>query len=142
MKKLAIAILLVVSACHRQQAGDKTAGAATPREALDRFMATAKAQDYDGMSGIWGTAKGPAMATIDRTTRQQREYIMMKCLKHDKFQVLSDQPTASSQRVLTVQVSFKDLTAQSDFTAVVGPEGRWYILEFKPDPLQAICTSI
>ena len=143
VKNLAIALLLVASACHRQQSTvGGAAGASTPREALDRFLVTARAADYDGMSQVWGSAHGPASATIEKTARQQREFVMMKCLRHDRYTVLSDGPAAGGERVLAVELKFKGLTAAANFTAVQGPAGRWYVAGFKPEELQAICTSL
>ena len=141
MKKLAIGVLLVLCACHRQGSGGTT-GAATPREALDRFLATAKAQDYDGMSAVWGSSQGPISATQERTALQQRQFVVMKCLRHDRFAVLNETPVASGARLFSVEVRLRETVAASNFTAVQGPGGRWYLESFKIEDLQAICTSI
>lgn len=142
MKKLAIAVLLGLSACHRPAAGGAATGAATAREALDRFLATAKAQDYDGMAAVWGSSKGPSSVTRARTEREQRQFVMMKCLRHDAYQVKTESPSPSGERVFAVELRLRDVAASSNFTAVPGPGGRWYLQGFSPEDLQSICTSL
>ena len=155
MKKLAIAALVVVAGCraHATTAELRAGGAAAPREAIERFIGAAKAQDYDGMSLAFGSADGPARAVppkgITRKQRRswpndlkQREFIMMRCLRHDRVQIGTETPTPTGARVYGVQVWFKDLTATTNFTVVQGPNERWYVLQFEPDPLQRICASI
>ncbi len=146
VKKLAIAALLVmaVAGCRgRMGTGTTRAGGAnSPREAIERFLGTAKAQDYEGMGLIFGSAKGPARATIQKAELQQREFIFMRCMRHDRYQIGGETQTATGDRVLGVQLWLKDLTASSNFTVVEGPNGRWYVQEFQPDPLQPICTSL
>src|SRR2546423_6774570 len=60
VKKLAVLAVLALSACHRQvKVGSSptanTPGGASPREALQFFMAAAKAQDLQAFSNVWGT---------------------------------------------------------------------------------------
>ena len=85
VKKLAIAMLLVLAACRGKTGNvSPTAGGAnSPREAIDRFLASAKSQDYDAMGLIFGTAAGPARATINKDELEKREFIMMRCLRHE-----------------------------------------------------------
>ena len=147
MKKLAIAAVLVlgvVAGCRGKYASPSTraAGASTPREAIERFLGTAKAQDYEGMSLVFGSAKGPARGTVEKVELEKREFILMRCLRHDRFQIGSETQTASGDKVLGVQLWFKDLTATSNFTVVEGPTKRWYVQEFRYEDFQSICTSL
>ena len=141
MKKLAIVVLLVVAACHRQNAVSGVTGAPTARAAVEMFLAAGKAQDLEALGRIWGTSSGPAAATLDRTVREQREVIMMPCLKHDTFQVVAEVTSAGVNRVLSVELSYKDLTASSNFIATQGPGSRWYVQQFEPKDLQMICVA-
>jgi hypothetical protein len=143
VKKLAIALLLVIG-CTRpatvgSPANPNTPGAATAREALIRFMSAAKAQDLDAMSIIWGTAQGPVRSTMDRPTWEQREVIMMRCLRHDSYRVLGEAPAAGGERVLAAELKFGDLTRSANFTAIPGPSSRWYLQQVEIDKLGDIC---
>src|SRR5262245_45159873 len=89
VKKLAIVALLVVAGCHRTGAGIPIAssGASSAREAIEAFILAGKAQDYDRMGLIFGTKEGPARGRINKTDLEKREFIMMRCLRHDRFQI-------------------------------------------------------
>jgi hypothetical protein len=145
VKKLAIVVLLVVSACRREvvvpptTAG--TAGAATPREAVNRFMAAAKVQDLQAMSNIWGTPAGPASSTMGKEELEMRELIMMRCLKHDSYAILSEAPAADAERVFSVELRLRNFAARSPFTTTRGPQNRWYVKTFEIEPLRDICTT-
>ena len=152
MRRLPIAFLLLatlVGACRRPvQVGSPPpaattvpagAGGATPREALQKFMTSAKVQDLDAMSNVWGTSQGPIRSTTSRQEWEQREVILMGCLKHDSYRVVSESPAAGGERVMVVELRFRDLTRSTNFYAVPGPEQRWFIRQFDIEPLQAIC---
>ena len=140
MKKLATVVLLVVSACHRQTVG--ISGAPNARVAVDMFMAAGKAGDLDAMGRIWGSAAGPAIATMGRNEREQREVVMMRCMKHDRYQVLQEATSAGRERVLLVELRYKDLTASTNFIATEGPGGKWYMKDFSLKDLERICVSM
>jgi hypothetical protein len=148
VKKLAIfGLLVIASACQRQATaggqGVDQPGAASARGALDLFLATAKAQDLYAMSMIWGSSKGPARSTMKRSDLEKREVILMRCLRHDRYQVLSEAPATGGERVFTVELAFRTLVRSSNFTATPGPRGRWYLKQVDDiDNLQAICASI
>jgi hypothetical protein len=148
VKKLAILLLVVAAASCRRQVvvasvppGDPNApGAATPREAAQRFMSAAKAQDLQAMSMIWGTSAGPARATMGQQEIEQREVVMIGCLKHDTYRVVSEGPAASRERVLAVEIKFKDLTRSTNFYATPGPSNRWFVRTFDLESLRDICV--
>jgi hypothetical protein len=148
VKKLAILMLLVaVAGCRRQVSvsspppGDPNApGAATPREAVQRFMAAAKAQDLQAVSMIWGTSSGPARSTMGQQELEMRIVSFLGCLKHDSYSVRSEGPAAGGERMLVVELKFKELTRSSDFYATRGPSSRWLIRQFDLKALQDICS--
>jgi len=145
VRKLAIALLLVLSACRRQvEVGSPatgTVGAATPREAVQRFMAAAKAQDLEAMSVIWGSAAGPARATMSRETWEMREVVMMSCLKHDSYRVVGEAPAAGGERLLLLELKYQDLTKTTNFTATrESSSGRWFVGAVEMDPIREICS--
>jgi hypothetical protein len=134
-------VLLVVAACGRRHSVTGASGAPTARGAMEMFLAAARAQDYDAFARAWGSANGPALGTWSREEREQRGFILMKCLRHDSYQILTEMPSASGERIVTVELHLKDLTASSNFTAVQGPGARWYVSGFEPKDLQSICVS-
>lgn len=145
MKKLAIVLLLVSAGCHRKVVvgsppNPNEPGAATPRDAVARFLATAKAQDLQAMALIWGSPQGPIRDTRSRDEIEQREVILMCHLKHDSYRVLSDAPAVNNERVLGVELKYRDLTRLSNFTVGKGPTDRWYVFRFEMDPLREICA--
>lgn len=145
MKKLAIVALLVVAGCRSPSAGAGPArqgGANSPRDAIERFLGTAKTQDYEGMGLVFGSNRGPARGTIAKDELEKREFIFMRCLRHDRFQLGSETATPIGERVIGVQLWFKDLTASTDFTLVEGPNGRWYVRQFEMDNLKYLCAAL
>lgn len=146
MKKLAIVLFLVVAACQRKVAVTSapalnTPGAATPREAVQLFMAAAKTQDLQAMSNIWGSAAGPARSTMNQQELEQRQIIIMRCVKHDTYSIVGENPIAGGNRVFVVEIRLGTLTPKSNFTAIQGPANRWYLLELELQPLRDICVA-
>ena len=157
MKKLAIVVLLVVSACRRQAVvstaptqtpatPSPTAnldGGANPREALQKFFAAAKAQDIQAMSSIWGTKDGPARSGKMMPVEQmeQRLIIMARCLRHDSYTIRGETPVVGGERQLTAELRFGRAVASEDFIVTPGPASRWFVRIFDVSKLNAICTA-
>lgn len=154
MKKLItmMAALALQAACHAAPASTTTAprpvattsgltGAADPAGAVRAFMAAAKQQDLQALGGVWGDANGPARDAISRAELEKRELIMLKCLRHDRYDVVGDAPGAASARVLAVAITYKDISQSTNFTTVRGPANRWYVEKFDLEPLQRICAA-
>ena len=146
MKKLAIVLLLVAAGCRRTVVvGNATTvrdpGAPTPREAVDRFMAAAKTQDLQAMSLVWGTNAGPTIETMAKEERDQREIIMMCYLKHDSYRIMGEAPSTDGDRVIAMEVKFKDLTRSTSFKATRAQSNRWFVLKFDNDALRDICAK-
>ena len=146
MKKLAIVLLLVAAGCRRTVVvGNATTvkdpGAPTPREAVDRFMAAAKTQDLQAMSLVWGTSAGPTIETMNKDERDQREIIMMCYLKHDSYRIMGEAPSTDGDRVIAMEVKFKDLTRSTTFKATKANSNRWFVLKFDNDALRDLCAK-
>jgi hypothetical protein len=154
LKKLAIVLLLVAATCRRSavvvgpppgQRALLTPGATTPREAVQRFMSAAQSQDLQALGIIWGSTDGPALKdgekNDDKTTREQREIIMMCHLKHKSYSIISDAPAERNERVLAVDVHYKDLTKSTNFWTTLGPSNRWYVRQFDIEALRDICAA-
>jgi hypothetical protein len=149
VKKLAIVLVLVVASCRTAAvAGPVPAnapGAATPRDAVVRFLKAAGNQDVQEMGLAWGTVDGPAMgdkeSRDERETREQREIVQFCYLKHDSYQVLGEAPARNAERVLAVELKFKGLTRPTNFTVTRGPSNRWYVRAFDIEALRDICAK-
>ncbi|HMC54319.1 MAG TPA: hypothetical protein VKH19_04045 [Gemmatimonadaceae bacterium] len=144
MKKLAIVLLLVAASCRRSVAvGSPTPGqpgGSNPRDAIAKFMASAKAQDLQAMSLAWGSPQGPIRETRSREEIEQREVILMCHLKHDSYRVVNEAPAVKDERQLNVEVKYRDLTKVAPFFVGQGPSQRWYVFRFDLDPLREICA--
>jgi len=119
--------------------GNQT-GAADPLGAVKGFLAAAKDQDLQAMGGIFGDAEGAARDRIPRQELEQRELFMVRCLRHDRYDIVANAPSAGGGQTIAVNLSFKELTRSTSFAVVQGPERRWYVQKFEPSTLQDICV--
>jgi hypothetical protein len=144
VKKLAIVLLLVVAACQRKVVvgtapNSNDPGGATPRDAVTRFMAAAKAQDLQAFANVWGSSAGPARGTMAAEELEKREIIMMCWLKHDSFRVISEAPAENQERVFTIESKYQDLTRSANYFVTLGPGRRWYVRQVEVEKLNDIC---
>jgi hypothetical protein len=146
VKKLAIVLLLVVAAGCQRRVTVGTApsvndpGGSTAREAVQKFLAAAKAQDLQAFSNVWGTSAGPARTTMEKEELEQREIILLCYLKHDSYRVVSESPATNDERVVAVEIKFQDLSRIANFFVTPGPAKRWYVKTFDTEPLRDICS--
>lgn len=155
MRKLAIVILLVMTACKRQvsvttapssppttSANANAPGAANHREAVTRFLQAAKDQDVQALANVWGTAsRGAARGFMAPEELEMRVIYMMKCLRHDSHSILTETPAVGDKRSFAVQIKYRTLTAVADFTTTRGPDNRYYLEQFDPAKLSVICSA-
>ena len=119
-------------------------GGGTPAEALSGFMAAAKSEDLQAVGAFWGDPEGSAREKMSRSEFEMRAFIVVKCVRHDKYTVLSEGSAAGGRRVMNVQIT-KDggprgvLTKSSNFTLVRGPQSRWFVENVDLEPLTPIC---
>jgi hypothetical protein len=150
VKKLIMAVVVlaacrtsppvVVSTATRPSTGNATGGA-DAQGAIRAFMAAAKQQDLQALGGVWGNASGPARDAISREELEKRELIMMRCLRHDKYDIAGEAPNPGGSRAMVVNLTYKDLSRSTNFVVVRGPSNRWYVEKFDLDPLQGICLA-
>ncbi len=154
MKKLSIALLLVVAACRTGGArsepairpagapfGSVTGGATTPRGAIAGFLAAVRSEDLQALARIWGTGTGPAVNTIPRDELEKRELIMMCFLRHDRYSLVSDASATAGQRRIEVELEQGMLIRRSAFIVVPGSDKKWYVQSFDMEPLRDFCTK-
>ena len=146
MKKLAIVLLLVVAACQKRPVVVTTApgvndpGAASAREAVAKFMAAAKAQDIQAFANVWGTSAGPVRSTMPAAELEMRAIILIGCLKHDSYRVLSENPAENQERVVALESRYQDLTRSANYFVTRGPANRWYVRQVDIERLNDICA--
>ena len=150
MKKLIMAVVLVaacrtsppvvVSTAARPATGNATGGA-DALGAIRAFMAAAKQQDLQALGGVWGNANGPARDAISREELEKRELIMMRCLRHDRYDIAGEAPNPGGSRAMVVNLTYRDVSRSTNFVVVRGPANRWYVEKFDLDPLQGICLA-
>ncbi len=150
MKKLIMAAF-VLAACHTsppvvvstapRPAASNATGGADAQSAIRAFMTAAKQQDLQALGAVWGNANGPARDAISREELEKRELIMMRCLRHDRYDIAGDAPNPGGSRAMVVNLTYKDLSRSTNFVVVRGPANRWYVEKFDLDPLQGICLA-
>lgn len=148
MRKLLV-LLALVSACRstgsapaRTPAGVLIqTGAATPRAAVEAFLASVRAEDLQAMSLVWGTADGPARELMAREDMEKREIVMMCFFKHDALAMRGDSPLAGGRRVLSVELTRKESKRTTSFTTVQAKTGRWYVLQADIEPVRDWCNG-
>ena len=114
-------------------------GAGSPREAVAGFLAAVKDGDLQALAAVWGNKDGPARDRFDRVELEQRELIMVRCLRHDSYTILDETPSIEGDRALSVQLKRKDLTGTTAFIVTLGPARRWYMKSVDLDLVKAFC---
>jgi len=139
VRKLVL-LLLVVAACRRNTSGgDATTGASSPRAAVDTYLRAVRAQDLQALAAVWGSAKGPARATMRREELEQREVIILCFFRHDASRIASDAPSTGGKRTFQVELRRGDVTRSTPFTTVQGPKERWYVENVDIEPVRDWC---
>ena len=117
-----VAVLFFVTACSSATRGGNGAqltGAAEPKLAAEQFLRAVKANDLQAISTVWGTQNGPARETMERTSMEKREIILVCYLTHDTSRVVDVDPPHAA--VLDHPfVLFEE-------PELVGPGDRWYV---------------
>jgi hypothetical protein len=154
VRRLSIVFMLVVAgvgACRRQvvvsspppgqqaPAVSGAPGGATAREAAEKFLGAARVGDLDAMSLVWGTSAGPVRSTMSRQEWEMREVVFMRCLRHDSWRIASESPAVGGERLMMVEIKWKDLTRSTSFYAVQAQDQRWYVRQFDMTTLETIC---
>ena len=118
-------------------------GAGDARGAVLAFLDAGKNGDLQALSTVWGSAAGSVRDanSIPREEMEKRELVMLCYLAHDTHQVVSDAPAANNERVIAAALKRGPLTRTTNFYAVAGPGGRWYVRQFDMEPLTDLCKS-
>jgi len=149
MKKLIMSLVLI-GACHSSPppvTGPVTvvpigsgSGAPDPVSAVRGFLDAAKEPDLQAMSVLFGDTQGAARDGLPREELEKRELIMVRCLRHDRYDVVRDTPAPGGGRTFSVNINYRGLSRSSNFQVVRGPSNRWYVQKFDLGALNDICT--
>ncbi len=109
--------------------------------AVRGFMAAAKLQNIQSLAMWWGDANGPSSNVIAKEELEKRELIMLKCLKHDRFEVVGEAPSESGSRDILVSMVYHGAETTTHVTVVPGPDSRWFVQNVDLQPLRSICVA-
>jgi hypothetical protein len=126
-----VAVLFFVTACSNaiqtMPNNGQLTGGATPQLAVDQFLVAVRNRDLQAMSTVFGTNKGPARETMDRTELEKREIILACYFNNDSYRILGEQSGQADHREVRAEIRRASQARQTTFYAVKGPGGRWYI---------------
>ena len=114
-------------------------GAPDPASALRGFMEAAKTQNIQGISTYWGDADGTARGRYPKLEEEQREIIMARCLRHDRYDVLGDAPAVAGGRTFVISLSRPGRAATTNVDVVPASDHRWYVQKVDMDQLKDYC---
>ncbi len=148
MKYLSILLVALVIGCASAPApapapaGDGFTGAASPRAAVDAFMASMRDQDIQATAAVWGTERGAARDVLPDRSQLEKRVLVMHCyLAHDRFSVLNDASSGPRSRLFRLAVVRGNMTRETTMRAVEGPRTRWYIETVDLEPLHDLCRG-
>jgi hypothetical protein len=139
VKRIALLLVLVTvfSSCKTVVVHDTTqTGGVNPRDAVDRFLAGARAQDLQAIGAVFGNEQGPMRDHSDRAIIERQLLIQLQCARHDKATVSEPVRGEGGRQVFVVEMKQGTNTATVHFTTIKGPSDRWYVLIFEIQALQ------
>ena len=152
MKKLIVGVVVMSSlvACKSSSTTVNTApatttmtgagtGAADAASALRGFMDAARAQNIQGISAYWGDKDGTARGRFPKAEEEQREIIMARCLRHDRYDVIGDAPAVGGGRTFAISLSRPGKAATTNVDVVPATDHRWYVQKVDMDRLTDYC---
>jgi hypothetical protein len=123
----AVAVLALLLACAPPPPAGQVPGAPSPRLAVEQFLNAARAEDIQAMTAVWGTSRGPARETMERTELERRAIILQCFVTHDSFRVVGESPGQGGRRVFGVVLVRGNRSRQTSIYAIAGPGRRWYV---------------
>jgi hypothetical protein len=145
VRKILAALLLVASAACRppQPAGGgmgpAEAGAPDGPGAVERFLGAARTSDVHGMARLFGTGEG-SIANRDPAEEVEKRMRALQCyLTHDGSRLIGASAAPGGKQVVQVELKQRELTRQTRFTVVPGPQRRWFVESFEINSLSDFC---
>jgi hypothetical protein len=103
------------------------------------MMAAGKAEDIQAVGAVWGDHQGLTREKLARSEFEMRAFYIVKCLRNDRYSVLSEGQAAGGRRQLSVQLTKGSVARTTNFQVVRGPTGRWLVENLELEPLTTIC---
>lgn len=125
-----VAGLFFLAACSSATTAGNSGGltgAPAPQIAAEQFLRAVKANDLQAMSTVWGTQNGPVRETMERTSMEKREIILVCYLTHDTARIIGEAQGQQGRRDIRVELKRGNLTRQTTLYAIRGPRDRWYV---------------
>jgi hypothetical protein len=136
LKRFAL-LFLFASACKTVPVADGTfTGGATPRAAVERYLAGAYAQDMQAVGAVFGNDKGPAREQYPRATLETQFLVQLSCFRSGKATISGPTIGERGSQIFSVGLTQGKLEASVPFVVVKGPSNRWYVQQFEIIPLQ------
>lgn len=110
-----------LAACGRS--GGAVTAPAEPEAAVRAFLSAVRANSLVALRELWGTARGPAVGSMDKVEVDRRLTVMRTYLEHESFQFAQRNmvdPADSRQRIVDVRLTRKGCEPVVPFTLV-----RW-----------------
>jgi hypothetical protein len=126
----ALLLLLAAAACGGRPAYSATPGGMAPGEVVERFLRAASQKQYGAMAELFGTPEGSVLQRDPRPDAERRMYAIASVLEHERFTLRDQSPvpgSATREMGITVQLVNRGRTVEVPFTAVPGPNGRWFV---------------
>ena len=114
-------------------------GAPDPASAIRGFLDAAKAQNIQGISAYWGDKDGSVRGRFPKAEEEQREIIMVRCLRHDRYDIIADTPAVGGGRTLAVALFRPDKNTTTNFEVVPAVDHRWYVQQVDMEKLADYC---
>ena len=111
-------------------------GALSAESAVGQFLDAVKRQDYQVMSRLFGTARGPAEDRFGRVEVEQRMFVLAGLLQHSSY-ALRPLPVAEAEgksRYIADMVGTRYGNVSVPFIAVAS-QGRWFVEQIVTDVL-------
>jgi hypothetical protein len=139
-----VAGLFFLAACSSATTAGNSGGltgAPAPRIAAEQFLRAVKANDLQAMSTVWGTQNGPVRETMERTSMEKREIILVCYLTHDTARITGEAPGNQGRRDIRVELKRGNLTRQTTLYTIKGPRDRWYVENVDIAAIRDFCGS-
>ena len=122
-------------------AGGATAGAATPDEAVRRYVAAADAKDVDGLAAVWGTAQAPLADRASRQEVERRAFIVFCHLEHDAVELTGPALGEGGRQLFRVALRQGERSATTTFATIQNARSkRWFVETFDLTAVVALCS--
>lgn len=126
-------LLLLIAACTQTAPPPQsTPGAPAAPAAVERFLQLANEKNYAEMGWMFGTREGSIFRRDPAADVERRMYALATVLQHQSAEIREQTSVAgrgADAVRLTVQLVSRGRTHRVPFTAVRGPEGRWFVEE-------------